>query len=35
MIQGPFRPHLEDHKLLTGVIAHFLGKEPILVPVEE
>lgn len=28
-------PHLEDHKLLTGVIARFLGKEPILIPVEE
>lgn len=27
-------PHLQDHRCLTQVIAEYLGKEPILIPVE-
>jgi uncharacterized protein (UPF0303 family) len=28
-------PHLQDHRRLTQTLAEFLGKEPILIPVEE
>ena len=42
MVNGDFRgiacisglPHLQDHRCLTEVIAKFLGKDPILIPVE-
>lgn len=27
-------PHLQDHRCLTEVIANYLGKEPVLIPVE-
>ena len=42
VVNGDFRgiacisglPHLQDHRCLTEVIAKFLNKEPILIPVE-
>ena len=43
IVKGEFRgvicisglPHLEDHRCVTEVIASYLGKEPILIPVEK